>query len=86
MNGNLLALAVREVAEAKDILQSLIVSSESFDYPKAKLALKTLQQKVRTLERLQTGLEAELPPLPKNIPNLCVVNFGAPVKKSTGST
>ena len=85
MNGNLLALAIREIADAKDVLQGLIVSSESFDYPKAKVALKTLQQKVRTLEKLQTGLEAELGPPPKNIPNICVLDFRSPQKATRNS-
>jgi len=75
MNADPLALAVREIAESKDILQSLILSSESFDYPKAKLALKKLQQKIRILEKLQTSLEAKQTSPPKHIPNLCVLDF-----------
>ena len=82
MNANFLALAVREIAEATDVLQGLIVSSEKFDYPKAKAALKTLRQKIRTLEKLQTGLESEQGPPPKDIPNICILDFHASPKTS----
>lgn len=64
MNPELVDLVLRHVSETKHLLDSLIVSSESFDYPKAKLALKALQRKQRDLGKLRASLEAHsaLPP------------------------
>ena len=53
-----LELALRHVTETKHLLDALITSSESFDYPKAKLALKELQRKTRELAKLQAELQA----------------------------
>jgi hypothetical protein len=54
-------LAIKQLAETRGLLQQLIVSSESFDYPKAKLALEELRRKIVELERFQRKLESERP-------------------------
>ena len=69
---NPLQLAVREITETHRLLEHLITSSESFDYPKAKVALKQLRVKVRELHRLQEQLNDR----PKET-NICRVNFRA---------
>ncbi len=56
MNGHPVDVALQHVSEAKHLLDGLITSSESFDYPKAKLALKALQKKTRDLEKLRAEL------------------------------
>ena len=57
MNHDPLATALREIAETRSLLESLLTSSESFDYPNAKAALKQLHRKVRELGRMQARLE-----------------------------
>jgi hypothetical protein len=52
-----LAIALREISETKSLLQSLLKSSESFDYPQARLVLKELNRKVRDLARTRTQFE-----------------------------
>jgi hypothetical protein len=56
-----ISLALREISETKRLLEALIVSSESFDYFKAKAALAQLSDKVRDLGKLQTELSAQQP-------------------------
>ena len=58
MNCNPVELALQHVNETKHLLDALLTSSESFDYPKAKLALKALQKKSRDLARLRAELLA----------------------------
>lgn len=48
-----LSTALHEITQTKQLLELLITSSESFDYPRAKLALKELDRKVRQLGKLQ---------------------------------
>ncbi|MCI0352867.1 MAG: hypothetical protein L0Z53_25885 [Acidobacteriales bacterium] len=48
-----LSLALHEITETKRLLETLITSSESFDYPKAKVTLKHLERKVRELGKLR---------------------------------
>lgn len=67
---NALAIAFREVSETKSLLEGLIKSSESFDYIKAKDALKKLQRKSRELSKLQSQLA-----LAGGKSNITVVNF-----------
>jgi hypothetical protein len=67
MNSDALDLALRHVSETKQLLESLITSSESFDYPKAKLALTALQKKTRELARVKSALAAQKHPLPSNV-------------------
>lgn len=61
MNVDSLDVALRNVSETKALLETLIHSSESFDYPNAKQALKALQRKTRELGRLQGVLEQSRP-------------------------
>jgi len=48
-----LGTALKQIAETRDLLERLITSSESFDYPQAKVALKKLQRKTRDLAKLE---------------------------------
>jgi len=67
--------ALREIAETKNLLECLITSSESFDYPKAKIALKQLNRKVQQLGKLRAQFEG----LQKaRHPNIHVLDFNAP--------
>ena len=59
MNCNPVDVALQHVSEARHLLDALITSSESFDYPKAKLALAALTKKARELERVRAQLIAE---------------------------
>jgi hypothetical protein len=59
MNCNPVDIALQHVSETKHLLDALITSSESFDYPKAKLALAAIKKKSRELERLRAQLLAE---------------------------
>jgi hypothetical protein len=52
-----LETAITKIAESRRTLQSLIISSESFDYVKAKEALKDLQKVLRELGKTQAHLE-----------------------------
>jgi hypothetical protein len=72
-----LAVALRAVSETKELLQSLIVSSETFDYQSAKRALVTLDRKVRELGKLQTRIEGGIRRQTADAPNVCVVDFHA---------
>jgi hypothetical protein len=68
MNGRPIDIALRHVCETKELLDTLITSSQSFDYPKAKLALKALQKKSRELARAQAEFEGMLHErTPKNV-------------------
>jgi hypothetical protein len=77
-----LATALREITETKNLLQSLIVSSESFDYPKAKLVLKALHQKARDLGRLQAKMEKEQNTEGPRPANVYVLDFKQPAPPS----
>jgi hypothetical protein len=52
-------LALREIAETKDLLEALTTSAEFFDYAGAKAAIELLQNKVRRLGNVQTQLSAQ---------------------------
>jgi hypothetical protein len=54
-----LDIALREICETKQLLESLLISSETFNYPKAKLALKALQKKSKELASIRASLEFE---------------------------
>lgn len=71
MEGEPIDIALRHIAETQRLLQSLITSSESFDYPKAKVALRQLQKKTRELAKLQ----AELAKQKSSAPNIHVLDF-----------
>ncbi len=65
-------IALKNISETKNLLETLIISSERFDYPRAKIALKELQKKIKTL----TALQAELAKAKKNAqPNIEVLDF-----------
>lgn len=59
MNHDPVEVALQHVSETKHLLDALITSSESFDYQKAKLALKLLEKKSRELGKLRTELLAQ---------------------------
>ncbi len=57
MNKDPLELAIRKISETRHMLQLLIISSESFDYQRAKTAIGDLQLKLQELARLQVELK-----------------------------
>ena len=61
-------LALRAVSEARRILEEVVTSSESFNYPKAKSGLEKLQRMIRILGREEARLRASpkqiIPTLP----------------------
>ena len=75
-----LSTALREVAEARGLLETLIISSECFDYPKAKAALRELTKKLQTLNKTKAQFETLLK---QREPNICVVDFKAARPPST---
>ncbi len=79
MNPSPLDLALKEITETKHLLDTLIHSSESFDYPKAKAALKELQKKQRELAKLQAELtqQKKLTQTTPAQPNITFVSFRA---------
>ena len=52
--------ALHSITKARQVLEEVILSSESFDYRKAKQALKDLQKLIRELGREEARLRAEL--------------------------
>ena len=58
MNNDPMGVALREVTEAKNLLEALITSSESFDYLQAKVVLRKLNRKIRELGRFQSRYQA----------------------------
>ena len=50
--------ALRRIAKARQILEEVVVSSESFDYRKAKQGLIDLQKIIRELGREEARLRA----------------------------
>ena len=72
MNTDPLSTAIKEISETKHLLESLLIASENFDYPKAKLAVRSLHRKVRDLAKL----EAEFQWMDNlRAPNIRVVDF-----------
>ena len=65
MNPDPLSFALQEITEARRLLETLITSSETFDYPKAKVALEQLTRKVRDLRKREAELQAQIPVDPK---------------------
>ena len=51
-------IALRNISAARRILEEVVTSSESFDYPKAKAGLDQLQHLIRELGREETRLRA----------------------------
>lgn len=58
MSSDPIDLALREVAETKHLLESLIAASEGFDYLRAKAVIEELRLKVRALGKVQARLAA----------------------------
>ena len=75
MNIDPLGTALKEISEAKNLLDRLITSSESFDYPQAKVALKKLDYKVRELTKLQAKYQRLQD---SRRPNIYVLDFKNP--------
>lgn len=50
--------ALRRITQARQILEEVVISSESFDYRKAKEGLKDLQRMIRELGREEARLRA----------------------------
>jgi len=67
-----LSTALKEIIETKELLDSLITSSETFDYLKARAALKELNRKARDLVRLRAKFESLQRSSP---PNIHVLDF-----------
>jgi hypothetical protein len=57
------------------LLETLITSSETFDYPNAKVALKQINKKVRELAKLQTQWQEQLK---RSRPAIHVLDFSKP--------
>jgi hypothetical protein len=72
MNPDPLSVALREVTDCKRLLETLITSSETFDYPKAKVALKQINRKVRELGKLRTQWQERLK---QSQPTIHVLDF-----------
>ena len=69
-------MALKEIIETKEILESLLTSSETFEYLKAKAALKELNRKIRELSKVRAKFEA----LQRSTaPNIYVLDFKAPL-------
>ena len=74
MNTEPLSVVVRAIAETRQLLESLLISSESFRYKEARLALASLNRKARELARLQSRLEHHRRRA-VNAANVCFVDF-----------
>jgi hypothetical protein len=73
MNVDPVSLALQNITETKRLLETLIISSESFDYVKAKATLDLLDKKVKHLGKVQAQLQSATP----KPANIRVVNFTA---------
>jgi len=72
MHTDPLSIALKEVIETKELVESLTTSSESFDYLGAKAALKELNRKIRDLAKAKARFES----LQRaSQPNIYVVDF-----------
>jgi hypothetical protein len=80
MNCNPVDVALQHVSETKHLLDALITSSESFDYPKAKLVLRALQKKSRELAKVRAELLNESLNTPPNVLALPTI---APARPAT---
>ena len=67
MSTDPLSIALREIIETTELLESLVLTSESFDYFRAKSALKELNRKVRELSRVRARFESMQSPNPTNV-------------------
>jgi hypothetical protein len=67
MNSDPIEIALREIAETRRLLESLVTSSESFDYFRAKATLEELRLKIRVLGRIEAELVDQRPAAPERI-------------------
>jgi hypothetical protein len=74
MNIDPLSTALKEIVETRAMVESLIVSSERFDYSKAKLALRELTKKSQALAKTKAKFETLLK---EREPNIRVIDFRA---------
>jgi hypothetical protein len=70
-----LAVALQHILETRKLVEELVTSSESFDYRKAKAAIKSLQQMSRSLSKARAELSRQTPPR-RPPSNIQVVDFG----------
>lgn len=85
MNNQPLAVALRELVETRKLVEGIVISSENFDYMKAKGAIATLERKIKRLGKLQAQFEeAHRLPIAK-AKNICVVDFRKPLEPSRGA-
>jgi len=77
-----LSTALKQITETRDLVERLIISSESFDYPQAKLVLERLQKKVRELAKLQTKYQ-QLDQ--RRNPDICLLDFRSEGKPQPSS-
>jgi len=75
MNTEPLSVAVRAIAETRQLLESLLISSESFRYKEARVALVSLNRKARELAKLQSRLENGQKRRGVQPANVCFVDF-----------
>jgi hypothetical protein len=68
------AIALQNIVETRKLVEELVTSSESFDYRKAKAAIKSLQQMSRTLSQAHAELSRQTPPR-QATSNIQVVDF-----------
>jgi hypothetical protein len=59
MSNDPIDIALKQIVETRDLLETLILSSEQFDYHGAKEALARLQRKVKDLAKCQAELEGQ---------------------------
>ena len=84
MNIDPLSTALKEITETQSLLEGLIQSSERFDYPKAKTALRRLNRKVHLLGKVRAEFEARLK---ARTPNIHILDFrgrSRPAASDTG--
>jgi hypothetical protein len=74
MNVDPVSLALQNITETKRLVQTLITSSESFDYLKAKATLDLLDRKIIHLAKIQAQLQAANTHTASNV---CVVDFAS---------
>ena len=63
-------LTLRAISEARRILEEVVTSSESFNYPKAKSGLEELQRMIRILGREEARLRASPKQIIPTLPTL----------------
>lgn len=67
MNLDPLEVAIRHISETRRLVETLVTSSETFNYPGAKRAIAELQRKTRELAKLQATLQGANAPAAANI-------------------